>query len=108
MSLVSRTLATRENTDQSFKQRIRNVSRFSVYWNCRHWAMAAAYAFRAKEMPSLISCWMAAKVMVGVSDVDVLLGGIISTTDDTGYEDRDNDANDGDGDEIKYERGLPL
>ncbi|GKF41029.1 hypothetical protein Tco_0124371, partial [Tanacetum coccineum] len=33
----------------------------------------AACAFRAEEMPSLISCWMAAKVMAGVSDVDVLL-----------------------------------
>ncbi|GKB44221.1 hypothetical protein Tco_0889163 [Tanacetum coccineum] len=38
-------------------------------------------AFRAEEMPSLISCWMAAKVMAGVSDVDVLLGGILSTQD---------------------------
>ncbi|GKA60982.1 hypothetical protein Tco_0760389, partial [Tanacetum coccineum] len=46
-------------------------------------AMAAACAFRAEEMPSLISCWMAAKVMAGVSDVDVLLGGILSTKDDT-------------------------
>ncbi|GKF85799.1 hypothetical protein Tco_0253626, partial [Tanacetum coccineum] len=39
----------------------------------------AACAFRAEEKPSLISCWMAAKVMAGVSDVDVLLGGILST-----------------------------
>ncbi|GKC37343.1 hypothetical protein Tco_1049727 [Tanacetum coccineum] len=38
-------------------------------------------AFRAEEMPSLISCRMAAKVMAGVSDVDVLLGGILSTKD---------------------------
>ncbi|GJU21418.1 hypothetical protein Tco_1154760 [Tanacetum coccineum] len=43
----------------------------------------AAYAFRAEEKPSVISCWMAAKVMAGVSDVDVLLGGILSTKDDT-------------------------
>ncbi|GJR77684.1 hypothetical protein Tco_0090049 [Tanacetum coccineum] len=35
-------------------------------------AIDAACAFRAEEMPSLISCWMAAKVMAGVSDVDVL------------------------------------
>ncbi|GKF49526.1 hypothetical protein Tco_0142777, partial [Tanacetum coccineum] len=28
-------------------------------------------AFRAEEMPSLISCRMAAKVMAGVSDVNV-------------------------------------
>ncbi|GKF51266.1 hypothetical protein Tco_0147733, partial [Tanacetum coccineum] len=45
-------------------------------------AMAAACAFRAEEMPSLISCRMASKVMTGVSDVDVLLGGILSTKDD--------------------------
>ncbi|GJV92000.1 hypothetical protein Tco_1539813 [Tanacetum coccineum] len=41
--------------------------------------IVAACAFRAEEMPSVISCWMAAKVMVGVSDVDILLGGILST-----------------------------
>ncbi|GJR53943.1 hypothetical protein Tco_1404464 [Tanacetum coccineum] len=46
-------------------------------------AIDAACAFRAEEMPSLISCWMAAKVMAGVSDVDVLLGGILSTEDNT-------------------------
>ncbi|GJV37709.1 putative reverse transcriptase domain-containing protein [Tanacetum coccineum] len=34
-------------------------------------AIDAACAFRAEEMPSLISCRMAAKVMAGVSDVDV-------------------------------------
>ncbi|GKG44360.1 hypothetical protein Tco_0485798, partial [Tanacetum coccineum] len=39
-------------------------------------AIDAACVFRAEEMPSLISCWMAAKVMADVSDVDVLLGGI--------------------------------
>ncbi|GKE01517.1 hypothetical protein Tco_1389500 [Tanacetum coccineum] len=65
--------------------------------------MATACAFRAEEMPSLISCRMASKVMAGVSDVDVLLGGILSTQDSTGYgiiyEDRDNDADDGDDDE---------
>ncbi|GKG22562.1 hypothetical protein Tco_0387865, partial [Tanacetum coccineum] len=42
-------------------------------------AMAAACVFRAEEMPSLISCWLAANVMAGVSDADVLLGGILST-----------------------------
>ncbi|GJT44790.1 hypothetical protein Tco_0953505, partial [Tanacetum coccineum] len=41
-------------------------------------AIVAACAFRAEEMPSVISCWMAVKVMAGVSDVDVLLGGILS------------------------------
>ncbi|GJS71288.1 hypothetical protein Tco_0704129 [Tanacetum coccineum] len=42
-------------------------------------AIDVACAFRAEEMPSLISCQMAAKVMDGVSDVDILLGGILST-----------------------------
>ncbi|GKB38695.1 hypothetical protein Tco_0883637 [Tanacetum coccineum] len=66
-------------------------------------AIDAACAFRAEEMPSLISCQMAAKVMAGVSDVDVLLGGILSTQDNAGYdmihEDGDNDANGGTDDE---------
>ncbi|GKB81976.1 hypothetical protein Tco_0948871 [Tanacetum coccineum] len=63
-------------------------------------AIDAACAFRAEEMPSLISCRMAAKVMAGVSDVDVLLGGILSTKDNTGYDkDGDNDANGGNDDE---------
>ncbi|GKG24691.1 hypothetical protein Tco_0395319, partial [Tanacetum coccineum] len=42
-------------------------------------ATVAACAFRVEEMPSIISCWMAAKVMASVLDVDVLLGGILST-----------------------------
>ncbi|GJY91680.1 hypothetical protein Tco_0507462 [Tanacetum coccineum] len=46
-------------------------------------AIDAACAFRAEEMPSLISYRMAAKVMAGVSNVDVLLGGILSTKDNT-------------------------
>ncbi|GKB33877.1 hypothetical protein Tco_0873278, partial [Tanacetum coccineum] len=29
-------------------------------------ALVAAYAFRAEEMPSIMSCWMVAKVMAGV------------------------------------------
>ncbi|GJW11119.1 hypothetical protein Tco_1576946 [Tanacetum coccineum] len=63
-------------------------------------AIDAACIFRAEEMPSLISCRMAAKVMAGVSDVDVLLGGILSTKDNTGYDkDGDNDANGGNDDE---------
>ncbi|GJV02805.1 hypothetical protein Tco_1336374 [Tanacetum coccineum] len=66
-------------------------------------AIDAACAFRAEEMPSLISCRMAAKVMAGVSDVDVLLGGILSTKDNAGYgmihEDGDNDAISGNDDE---------
>ncbi|GKE13793.1 hypothetical protein Tco_1421370, partial [Tanacetum coccineum] len=59
-------------------------------------AMAAAYASRAAEIPA-ISCRMASKVMAGVSDVDVLFGGILSLQENTqGYgmihEDGDNDA----------------
>ncbi|GJT57227.1 hypothetical protein Tco_0992281 [Tanacetum coccineum] len=46
-----------------------------------------ACVFRDEEMPSLISCRMAAKVMVGVSDVDVLLGGILSTKDNAAVDD---------------------
>ncbi|GJZ10355.1 hypothetical protein Tco_0545114 [Tanacetum coccineum] len=51
--------------------------------------------FRAEEMPFIFSCRMASKVMTGVSDVDVLLGGILSTKDDTGYDkDGNNECND--------------
>nr|GEX66867.1 hypothetical protein [Tanacetum cinerariifolium] len=39
-------------------------------------AMAAACASRAAATPSVISCQMVASVIVGVADVDVLLGGI--------------------------------
>ncbi|GKE96509.1 hypothetical protein Tco_1581364 [Tanacetum coccineum] len=42
-------------------------------------AIVAACTFRAEEMSSVINCWMAAKVMAGVADVDDLLGGILST-----------------------------
>ncbi|GKA91108.1 hypothetical protein Tco_0812978 [Tanacetum coccineum] len=66
-------------------------------------AIDAACTFRAEEMPSLICCRMAAKVMAGVLDVDILLGGILSTKDNTSYGmihgDGDNDTNDGDDDE---------
>ncbi|GKA76209.1 hypothetical protein Tco_0782670 [Tanacetum coccineum] len=64
--------------------------------------VVVACAFRAEEMPSLISCQIAAKVMAGVSDVDVLLGGILLTKDNTYgmiHGDGDNDTNDGDDDE---------
>ncbi|GKF39792.1 hypothetical protein Tco_0119853 [Tanacetum coccineum] len=65
-------------------------------------AMAAVCASRA-VVRSAISCRMASKVMAGVSDVDVLLGGILSTEDNTYYGmihgDGDNDTNDGDDDE---------
>nr|GFB09260.1 hypothetical protein [Tanacetum cinerariifolium] len=38
--------------------------------------MAAACAFRTAATPSVISCQIAASVIAGVADVDVLLGGI--------------------------------
>ncbi|GKC82471.1 hypothetical protein Tco_1138188 [Tanacetum coccineum] len=64
--------------------------------------MAAVCASRA-AVKSAISCRMASKVMAGVSDVDVLLGGILSTQDNAGYgmihEDGDNDAIGGNDDE---------
>nr|GEV67064.1 hypothetical protein [Tanacetum cinerariifolium] len=43
-------------------------------------------------MPSIISHWMVARVMAGVSDVDVLLGGILSTYDDPTDEDGDTEV----------------
>ncbi|GJS03137.1 hypothetical protein Tco_0319645 [Tanacetum coccineum] len=67
-------------------------------------AMVAACAFRAEEMPSLISCWMASKIMAGVSDVDVLLGGILSTKDDTGY-DKDGNSDENGGNDFEEEDG---
>ncbi|GKD13031.1 hypothetical protein Tco_1197438 [Tanacetum coccineum] len=64
--------------------------------------MAAICTSRA-AVKSTISCRMASKVMAGVSDVDVLLGGILSTQDNAGYgmihEDGDNDAIGGNDDE---------
>ncbi|GJX03485.1 hypothetical protein Tco_0189401 [Tanacetum coccineum] len=65
-------------------------------------AMTTVCASRA-AVKSAISCRMASKVMAGVSYVDVLLGGILSTKDNTGYgmihEDGDNDAIGGNDDE---------
>ncbi|GJZ91038.1 hypothetical protein Tco_0662965 [Tanacetum coccineum] len=49
------------------------------YWDLSEFAMVAACASRVAVIPLVISCQMAAKVMAGVSDVDVLLGGILST-----------------------------
>ncbi|GJW04881.1 hypothetical protein Tco_1563737 [Tanacetum coccineum] len=58
------------------------------YWELSEVAMAvklvlSLFFFGAEVMPFIISCRMASKVMTGVSDVDVLLGGILSTKDDT-------------------------
>ncbi|GKC94869.1 hypothetical protein Tco_1160311, partial [Tanacetum coccineum] len=90
----------RENTDL-FPLFATGISLGSVFLlELLEVALAEAYAFRAKEMPSLLSCQMASKVMTGVSDVDVLLGGILSTKNDTGYDkDRNNDENGGNDDE---------
>ncbi|GJU64359.1 hypothetical protein Tco_1246194 [Tanacetum coccineum] len=67
-------------------------------------AMAVVCASRA-AVKSAISYRTASKVMAGVSDVDVLLGGILSTQDNEGYgmihEDGDNDANHGNDDEVE-------
>ncbi|GKF86370.1 hypothetical protein Tco_0254197, partial [Tanacetum coccineum] len=74
----------RENTDSvRSNQRIRSSSRSGVPVGITITCNCCRYAFRAEEMPSVISCWIAAKVMAGVSDVDVLLGGILSTQENT-------------------------
>ncbi|GJV71986.1 hypothetical protein Tco_1491981 [Tanacetum coccineum] len=61
--------------------------------------IVAACASRAVGIPLAISCWMAAKVMVGVSDVDFLLGALRGYGMIHNDEDGDNDANDRDDDE---------
>ncbi|GJX63861.1 hypothetical protein Tco_0296761 [Tanacetum coccineum] len=92
VTMSSSTHLLRENTDSvRSNQWMRSTapsvplkyegSVFLLEWS--EFAMAVACAFKAEEMPSLISCQMASKVMTGVSDVDVLLGGILSTKDDT-------------------------
>ncbi|GJR97580.1 hypothetical protein Tco_0269754 [Tanacetum coccineum] len=79
-----------------------NLSRSSILLGLLALAMAAVCASRA-AVKSVISCRMASKVMAGVSDVDVLLGGILSTQDNAVYgmihEDGDNDAIGGNDDE---------
>ncbi|GKE06014.1 hypothetical protein Tco_1398032 [Tanacetum coccineum] len=83
VTLSSSAHLLRENTDP-FPLFAIGISLGSVFLlELSEFAMAAACAFRAEEMPSLISCRMASKVMTGVSDVDILLGGILSTKDDT-------------------------
>ncbi|GJW18299.1 hypothetical protein Tco_0025735 [Tanacetum coccineum] len=92
-------------------------------------AIDAACAFRAEEIPSLISCLDGgAKVMAGVSDVESLLEAFLSKKINAvvrmtsqvlkalrGYgmihEDGDNDAISGNDDKleiIRYETGFPL
>ncbi|GKF39279.1 hypothetical protein Tco_0119340 [Tanacetum coccineum] len=46
-------------------------------------AILVACAFKAVATLSATSCRMASKVMAGVTDVDVLLGGNLSTEDNT-------------------------
>ncbi|GKA05327.1 hypothetical protein Tco_0684447 [Tanacetum coccineum] len=83
VTLSSSTHLLRENTD-SFPVFATGIPVGPVFLlGLLALAIDAACSFRAEEMPSLISCWMAAKVMAGVSDVDVLLGGILSTEDNT-------------------------
>ncbi|GJW08519.1 hypothetical protein Tco_1570942 [Tanacetum coccineum] len=91
VTLSSSAHLLRENTNSvRSNQRMRNFSRSVFLLKLLEFAMAAACAFRAKEMPSLISCRMASKVMAGVSDVDGY--GMI-------HEDGDNDAFGGNDDE---------
>ncbi|GJS09964.1 hypothetical protein Tco_0366760 [Tanacetum coccineum] len=62
VTLSSSAHLLRENTDSvRLNQRMRNFSGFSVPIGIAEVAMAAACAFRAEEMPSLISCRMVAK-----------------------------------------------
>ncbi|GJR97545.1 hypothetical protein Tco_0269719 [Tanacetum coccineum] len=65
-------------------------------------AMAAVCASTA-VVRSAISCRMASKVMAGVSDVDVLLGGILSTEDNTyTYDELDNVVEEEDEEQIRF------
>ncbi|GKA04721.1 hypothetical protein Tco_0683841 [Tanacetum coccineum] len=78
VTLSSSAHLLRENTD-SFPLFAIGISLGPVFLlGLSVFAMVAAYASRAAVIPSVMSCWMAAKVIAGVSDVDVLLGGILS------------------------------
>ncbi|GJV11048.1 hypothetical protein Tco_1352589 [Tanacetum coccineum] len=106
VTLSSSAHLLRENTD-SFPLFATGISLGPVFLlGLSAFAMVAACASRAAVIPSVMSCWMAAKVMAGVLDVDVLLGGrFFQLIQTLGYgmihndEDRDSDANDGDDDE---------
>ncbi|GJR40147.1 hypothetical protein Tco_1215831 [Tanacetum coccineum] len=56
------------------------------YTSTCQWQQSCASRAAVK---SAVSCRMASKVMAGVSDVDVLLGGILSTKDNTRIEEED-------------------
>ncbi|GKF96021.1 hypothetical protein Tco_0288756, partial [Tanacetum coccineum] len=78
VTLSSSTHLLRENTD-SFPVFTTGVPvRLVFLLGLLALAMVAVYASRA-AVKSEISCRMVSKVMAGVSDVDVLLGGILST-----------------------------
>ncbi|GJZ00374.1 hypothetical protein Tco_0517803, partial [Tanacetum coccineum] len=84
VTLSSSAYLLQEKTD-SFPLFTTGISLGSVFLlEFSEFAMAAACAFRAEEIPSLISCRMASKVMIDVSNVEG---------------DGDNDTNDGDDDE---------
>ncbi|GJW70903.1 hypothetical protein Tco_0127820 [Tanacetum coccineum] len=101
VTLFSSAQLLQENTDSvCSNQRMRSSSRSGVPVGITSTCIVSACAFRAEEMPSVISCWMAAKVMAGVSNVNVLLGalrgyGMIYNDrdgDNTAYDDdRDDD-----------------
>ncbi|GKE22920.1 hypothetical protein Tco_1434432 [Tanacetum coccineum] len=81
VTLFSSAHLLRENTDSvRSNQRMRISLGLVFLLGLLALAMAAVYASRA-AVKSAISCRMASKVMAGVSDVDVLLGGILSTQD---------------------------
>ncbi|GJV75835.1 hypothetical protein Tco_1507419 [Tanacetum coccineum] len=80
VTLSSSAHLLRENTDSVRSNQRTRISLGSVFLlELSEFAMVAACAFRAEEMPSLISCRMASKVMAGVSDVD---GRIIEEIDE--------------------------
>ncbi|GJS75558.1 reverse transcriptase domain-containing protein [Tanacetum coccineum] len=80
VTLTSLAHLLRENTDSvRSNQRMRNSLYQCFLLGLSAFAMVVACASRAAIIPSVMSCWMAANVMAGVSDVDVLLGGILST-----------------------------
>ncbi|GKD60004.1 hypothetical protein Tco_1297513 [Tanacetum coccineum] len=76
VTLFSSAQLLRENTD-SFPLFATRISLGLVFLlGLSEFAMAAAYASRAAVTPSVISYRMAASIIVGAVDVDVLLGGI--------------------------------
>ncbi|GJS75557.1 hypothetical protein Tco_0725438 [Tanacetum coccineum] len=108
VTLTSLAHLLRENTD-SFPLFATGISLGPVFLlGLSAFAMVAACASKAAVIPSVMSYWMAGKVMAGVSDVDVLWEAFyqhktIRTLRGYGMihndEDEDSDANDSDDDE---------